>query len=324
MQRRAFLRRTTTGLLAVACVAGAQPGRSAPRVALLLPAEHPLEAPFRDGLRALGYAEGRDVVLERHSADGDFARLPALAAAIVRSGPDVIVPFLTQAAVAARAATAAIPIVMVAVSDPVGAALVADLARPGGNVTGTAGLVAAVIGKQLEMVRELVPAATRVATLWNPSNAVFQAQMADEARAAAVRLGLRLTFVEARRADALDRALGAIAAQRPDAVLVFGEPLFVANAQRIADALTGHRLVAVGGARAYAEQGMLASYAPDLAWAARRAAAHVDRILRGARPQDLPVELATRFELVLNAGTARRLGVSLPPALVARADAVVE
>jgi len=321
--RRAFLVALAAMLGAASKAAGAQrPGR-VPRIALLLPADIPLEAPFRDALRELGYVDGKSVAIERRSAGGDFSRLPALATELARSEPDVIVSFVTQASIAARAATATIPVVIVGVSDPVSSGLVADLARPGGNVTGTGGHVSAVIGKQLELIRELKPGVARVGTLWNPTNAVFQRQMTDEARSVAGKLGMSLAFVEARTAADLPRSVATLAAGHVDAVLVLSEPLFVANAKHLGELLAKHRLAAVSGSRANAEAGVLASYGPDLAQSSRRAAAYVDRILRGARPADLPIEFTAKFELVVNLRTAATLGMAIAPAVLARADEVI-
>ncbi len=326
LTRRDFLELVRGAAIALAGVplgAVAQQARTLPRIGLLVPAATPNEAPFRQGLRQLGYEDGRTIVIERRSAEGDFTRLPGLAAELVALRPDVIAAFVTQASIAARQATSKIPIVMIAVADPVASGLVDNLARPGGNVTGTAGQNSAVVGKQLELIRELRPGADRVATLWNPANAVFQEQSVREARAAAQRLGMKMRLVEARNPAELERAFATIAADRPDAVQVLGDPLFVANIARIAELLRQHRLLAVGGSRVYAEAGILAVYAPDLAESSRRAATYVDKILRGVKPGDLPVELADKFELIVNLGTAKALGVAIAPALLARADEVI-
>jgi putative ABC transport system substrate-binding protein len=321
-RRRSFL--LSAAALGVAATVRAQSAGPVHRVALLVPATTPNEAAFMQALRELGYVEGGNLVIDRRSADGDFARLPSLATDTVRSRPDVIVAFVTQASIAAKQATDAIPVVMVAVADPVASGLVTSLARPGGNVTGTSAQAAFVAGKQLDLIRELRPRAARVAVLWNPANAVFQEQSIREARAGSLRLGIELRLFDAQSAADLDPAIAAIAAARPDAVLVVGEPLFVANASRLGQRLRERRLVAVGGTRAYAPAGMLATYGPDLAESARRAASYVDRILKGARPGDLPVELATKYELVINLKTARALDVAVPPTLLARADEVIQ
>jgi putative ABC transport system substrate-binding protein len=320
-------RRALVGLL-LASLAGrpfhasAQRPPTPRRIALLVASDVPTEAPFHEALRERGYVDGGTVTIDRRSAGGDFARLPALAAELVAARPDVLVAFVTQASLAAKQATSTIPIVMVAVGDPVASGLVADLRRPGGNVTGTAGQTSAVVGKQLELIRDLAPGATRIATLWNPGNPTFQAQSVREAQAAAVRLGMRIDLVEARTPEAAEQRLKALASQRPDAVLVLADPLFITHAGRIAQALLAARLVGVGGARVYAEAGLLATYAPDLRPAARSAARYVDLILRGSRPGDLPVEIVSKFDTVVNVRTAEALGIAVPASVLARAEVV--
>ena len=260
---------------------------------------------------------------EYRNADGDFERLPALARELAALPVDVIVAQVTQAAIAARAATTTIPIVMIAVSDPVASGLVASLARPGGNVTGTSAVAAGVAVKQLEVLRELVPGLTRAAVLWNPANTVFQQQQLGELRAGAAQMQIQLQVHEARNEAALEPALAAIAAASRT-VLVMGEPVFVTHAARIAALAIQHRLLSVGATRAMAEAGILVTYAPNYEDAFRGAAVYVDRILKGARPAELPVERSQRFELVLNRRTARALQFEPSAALLVRADRVID
>jgi putative ABC transport system substrate-binding protein len=321
MRRRRFVGLALAAIAAQAAVAATSDGRR-PRIALLVPSDVPNEPPFHEALREHGYVDGRTATIVRRSAQGDLSRLPALAAELARENPDVIVAFVTQASIAAKQATSTIPVVMVAVGDPVGSGLVADLRRPGGNVTGTAGQTSAVIGKQLELARELKPGARRIAALWNPGNPTFQSQSVREAQAAAGRLGLVLDLHGATTVDEALRQVASLAARRPDAVLLLADPLFIAHAPRIAAALREARLPAVGGSRAYAEAGLLAAYAPDLREASRAAARYVDRILRGARPATLPVDIVTKYDLVVNEVTARALGVVVPPDVLARAEVV--
>lgn len=323
MRRRSFMHRAAIALAGVAAGAYAQQRSTAPRIALLLPAASPNETALREALRDLGYAEGSKIAIDRRSADGDFERLPALARELVATKPDVVVAFLTQASIAARQATTAIPIVMVGVADPVASGLVASLARPGENITGTAGQSSTVIGKQLDLIRELRPDATKITALWNPANAVFQQQSVRAAQDGARRLRMNLTLVEARTPSEIDVALERLGSERPDAVLVLADPSFGASARRISESLLKHRIVAVSGGLGYVEVGMLAVYGPDLAASARRAAAYVDRILRGAKPADLPIELETKFQLVINLKTAKALGLAIPQALLLRADEVI-
>jgi ABC-type uncharacterized transport system substrate-binding protein len=282
------------------------------------------EEAFRQEMRRLGYTEGRNLTIEYRSAEGQFERLPALAAELVALKVDVIAAGLTQASLAAKKATDTIPIVMIGVSDPVRSGLVASIARPGANVTGTASASADVVGKQLDLLRELRPKASRLGVLWNPANSVYQKQATDEVRAAAKKLKIGLQIVEARSPDAFDRAFATIAGQHVDALLVLGDPLFGAHVAQLAELGVKHRLLTLSGPRDYAEHGFLMTYGPSFTEAYRLAAGHVDRVLKGSRPADLPVELVTKFELALNARTARALGVSLPQSLVARADEVVQ
>ena len=305
------------------CAVQAQQAARLPLVAYLSPSPNPLQALFLQEMRRLGHAEGRTYTLEHRSADGEFARLPALAAELVRLKPDVIVAQVTQAAIAAKTATASIPIVMIGVSDPVASGLVASLARPGGNVTGTSAVAAGVVGKQLELLRELVPDATRIAVLWNPANRVFQEQQLNEARAAARELKLQLRFAEAGSADEIEQALAGAAREAASALLVMGEPVFVTHAARIGALALSHRLPSASGSRLNAEGGALISYGPNYDDAYGGAAAYVDRILKGAKPADLPVERSARFELIVNARTARALGIALPQSLLLRADRVI-
>lgn len=318
------MRRRLLGVLCVIAGAALAPGDAnaqqpvrLPLVAYLSPSPNPLQELFLQEMHRLGHVEGKTCKFEFRGADGDFARLPALAAELVHLNPDVIVAQVTQAAIAAKNATASTPIVMIGVSDPVGSGLVASLARPGGNVTGTSAVAAGVVGKQLELLRELVPAASRVAVLWNPANRVFQEQQLNEAKAAAQELKLELRVLEARNAEEIDRALSVTARDSAAALLVMGEPVFVTHAARIAELAIRHRWPSVSGSRVNAEGGALLSYGPNYEDAYRGAAVYVDRILKGAKPADLPVERSARFELIVNAKTAR--GAWLHPAAVARA-----
>jgi putative tryptophan/tyrosine transport system substrate-binding protein len=282
------------------------------------------EDAFRQEMRRLGYTEGRNLTIEYRTADGQFDRLPTLAAELVGLKVDVIASVVTQASLAAKKATSTIPIVMIGVGDPVGSGLVTSFGRPGGNVTGTSTAAAGVVGKQLELLRELRPKASRMGVLWNPANTVYQRQALAEVRAAASKLKIGLQIAEARSPDAFDRAFATIAGQHVDALLVVGDPVFAAHVSQLAELAVKHRLPTLSGPREYAEQGLLMTYGPSFVEAHRLAAVYVDRILKGARPADLPVEQVGRFELILNARTARALGISLPQSLAARADDIVQ
>ena len=320
MKRRPFIG-VLAGSLALPISVAAQRTRR-PRIGYLAASANPQQRYFDEELERLGYGPGA-LQVEYRNADGDFERLPALARELAALPVDVIVAQVTQAAIAARAATTTIPIVMIAVSDPVASGLVASLARPGGNVTGTSAVAAGVAVKQLEVLRELVPGLTRAAVLWNPANTVFQQQQLGELRAGAAQMQIQLQVHEARNEAALEPALAAIAAASRT-VLVMGEPVFVTHAARIAALAIQHRLLSVGATRAMAEAGILVTYAPNYEDAFRGAAVYVDRILKGARPAELPVERSQRFELVLNRRTARALHFEPSAALLLRADRVID
>jgi putative tryptophan/tyrosine transport system substrate-binding protein len=306
----------------------AQQAGKTPRIGYLSPgsstAELARDEAFRQGLRELGYIEGSNILIEYRFAEGKFERLPGLAAELVRLDVDVIVALVTQASIAAKHATKTIPIVMVAVSDPLGSGLVASLSRPGGNVTGTSSMTSEVAGKSLEMLKEVVPTVDRVAVLWNPDNAIFQAQLLREAQLAAGRLGIELRTHAARGPDDLDRAFAAIPAEGAGALFVLADPILAIHRKRIVDFAEKSRLPAMYGIKDYAAVGGLMSYTANMRDQFRRAAAHMDKILKGAKPADIPVEQPTSFELVINLRTAKALGIEVPPTLLARGDEVIE
>lgn len=310
-------------LLIAAPVAAAQPAGKVNRLGLLSPTSQwvGMDA-FREGLRTLGYVEGRNLVIEHRSADGRFDRLPGLAAELVRLRVEVIVAVVTQASLAAKNATKTIPVVMVAVGDPVQAGLVPSLARPGGNVTGTSFPSVEVAGKSLEALKGVVPALRSVAVLRNPANAVFQALMVQETEAAALSLGVRLRMFGARDAEEIERTFEAVAAGRFDGLIVIADPVFTRHRMRIAALAVKHRLPSASASGGYADAGGLIAYAPSFLEPSARAAVYVDKILKGAKPADLPVEQATKYELVLNLKTAKALGLAIPPSI--QADRIVE
>jgi putative ABC transport system substrate-binding protein len=326
-ERRPLVGALAAVVLALTSASPARPQPSTARLGVLSPsapkASPNLEA-FRQGLRDLGYVEGENIAIESRWGGGRFERLPALAAELVRLKPDVIVAEVTQASLAVKEATRTIPIVMIAVSDPVGAGLVSSLARPGGNVTGTSAMTAEVVGKQLEVLKEMFPGVARIAVVWNPANPVFQTAQLKETKAAAQTVGLSLRIMEARDPDELDRAFAAMSRERPTAVLILGDPLFVIHRHRIADLAVKRKLPTVSGAAALAEAGVLLTHGPSYAEMSRRAATYVHRILQGARPADLPVELPTKFELVINLRTAKTLGLTIPQSLQVRADRLIQ
>jgi putative ABC transport system substrate-binding protein len=237
---------------------------------------------------------------------------------------DVLVPVATQASLAAKRATSAIPIVMVGVSDPVSSKLVASLARPGANVTGNSSLTAPTVAKSLELLKELAPNARRVGVLWNPANRVFQAQLMQESAAAARSLNLELITFEADAPEAIDEAFAAMAKARLGALNVFADPMLTAQFRRIARLAGAARLPSVGWQASYAEAGGLIAYGPSFRELHRDAAGYVAKILAGAKPADLPIGQPTKFDLVVNLKTAKQLGISMPASLLLRATLVVE
>jgi putative tryptophan/tyrosine transport system substrate-binding protein len=278
---------------------------------------------FEDALRDLGYVEGRNVVFERRFAHGDAQRLPELAAELVKLAPDVIVTGANPVIAAVRRATTTIPVVMGISRDPVGAGFVASYARPGGNVTGLAGdPMPDVLGKDLEVFKEILPRARRVALLWNPvpPGADTYRRVAENA---ARRLGVTMQVVEVRERNDLEAAFEAMVQERADGVWVLPDPLtFTARRQVVALSMR-HRLPSVFWQREYVDIGGLVSYGSSVTTAFRRAAWYVDRILKGAKPGDLAVEQAAKFELVVNLGTANALGLVIPQSLLLRADEVI-
>jgi putative ABC transport system substrate-binding protein len=275
-------------------------------------------------LRELGWVEGQNLVIEYRSAEGRFDRLPELAAELVRLKVDVIVAAPTPGALAAKKATATVPIVGVSLTEPVGVGLIASLARPGGNVTGVAYSVGTdIFGKDLALLKEVVPKVRRVAVLSNPDGPV-QPLTISNVKAAARSLGLELQLVEARGPGDFDRAFAAMAKERVGALFVVTDPVFIPHRARLVSLAAKSRLPSIFTQRADVEAGGLLSYGPSFADMYRRAAAYVDKILKGARPADLPVEQPTKFELVINLKTAKTLGLTIPPSLLQRADEVIQ
>jgi len=326
MRRREFI--TILGTAAALPLAThAQQTAKLPRVGWLSPGSQTSDqnflASFRDGLRELGWMVGQNIAIESRWADGKFERLPDLAAELVRLKVDVIVANVTQASLAAKRATTTIPIVMVGVGDPLGSGLVDSLARPSGNVTGPSSMLAEASAKQLALLKETVPSASPVAVLWNPANPVWQASALKQTEAAARAMGLRLQLLEARGPDELESAFAAMTKERAGALFVPADIIFVRHAQQMADLAARHRLPAMYGFREHVEAGGLMSYAASFSVMFRRAAAFVDKILKGAKPADLPVEQPTKFELVINIKTAKALGITIPQSVLQLADEVI-
>ena len=319
MRRREFM--VLLGGAALPLAAAAQPSQAV-RMGILVvgSADHePLIKELREGLRQLGHVEGQNVVFELRSAGGSTARLPSLANELVALKVDVIVAFQTPAVTAAKRATAEIPIVMGASGDPVGTGLVASLARPGGNVTGMTGVSAEIGGKNLELIREVLPSARRVAALANVPDP-FHKPFLENIRTSAPRLGIEIVPVLVTGRDQLAAAFTEMEKARPDAVIV--QPSLP---HRLAiDMALKHRMPALAPNADFAVAGGLMSYSADQLALAREAATFVDKILKGRKPSDLPVQLPTKFVLVINLKTANALGLTLPPTLLTRADRVIE
>jgi putative tryptophan/tyrosine transport system substrate-binding protein len=330
VDRRRFLLTSLAGAVAAPLAAEAQQAAKVARIGYLstnLAANPHIQEAFRQGLRDLGYVEGRNVVIEYRDAEGKPERLPALAAELVALKVDVIVAAAgNHIALAAKQATRTLPIVFAAASDPVAFGLVTSLARPGGNVTGTSVLSPELVGKRLELLTQAVPGVSRVAVLWLPGalGERTDKDMLKEADVAARALGVQLQFVEARGPADLDRAFSDMTRARAGALTVLPSNMFLREHRRLVDLAAKHRLPAVYTVKEYVHAGGLMAYGPNLADVVRRAATYVDRILKGAKPGDLPVEQPTKFDLVINLKTARALGLTIPPSVLARADEVIE
>jgi putative ABC transport system substrate-binding protein len=278
---------------------------------------------FRDGLRQLGYVEGRNIRLEYRFADGVLDRLPVLAGELVRLNPNVIVSAPLPANIAMRQATSKIPIVMATGADPVGFRLVQSLSRPGGNITGLTNFAEELASKQLDLIRELLPGASRLGVLVNVTNPLHVPQW-QETQAAAINASLTIVRFDYHAIEDFERAFSTFAEQKVEAILVPPDATFNAGRTRIIDLAAKAHLPAIYFNRVFAEAGGLLSYGPNISVSYRRAAVFVDKILKGANPADLPIERPTKIELIINLKTAKELGISLSPALLARADEVIE
>ena len=324
MDRRAFIG-SLGGLLLAPRAAKAQKAGRTYRIGYLGTVIAPPDVweAFLRGLRDLGWIEGQTIVIDQRNAEGQYERLPELAADLVRLKVDIIVATGPVAPLAAKQATNTIPIVMTNHGDPVGTGLVASLGRPGANVTGLSILHPTVVGKQIEVLKELVPKVKRLAILTNPGNPTRSLMLAG-AEAAMSPLGLQLHALDARGPSEFEAAFSAMRKGRADALLILVDPMLFGQRNRLADLAAMNRLPAVSGLREFADAGILVTYGANLPDLFRRAAIFVDKILKGAKPADLPVEQPTKFDLVLNLKTAKALGLTIPPSLLQRADQVIE
>jgi putative ABC transport system substrate-binding protein len=326
IERRAFIA-GALGFLTAPFAAEAQQTRKIPRVGVL-GGQSPTDSPappilaLRQGLRELGYVEGQNIAIEWRWAHGKLERFPDLAAELVKLEVDIIVAATVPGVQAAQKATRTIPIVMGFVSDPVAFGLVASLARPGGNTTGLGVPTPEISGKRLQLLREVAPTVGRVAVLSDPSQPGILVDLKGT-EVAARALSVQLQVAEARSTGELDRAFAAIARERVAGIVVLPSTVLYASRVRIAQLAAKHRLPTSGWAREFPEAGCLMSYGANQPDVARRAAYFVDKILKGAKPADLPVEQPTKFELVINLKTAKALGLTIPQSLLARADEVI-
>jgi len=325
--RRRFLATVTGGLFAAPLAAWAQQaGKKSYRIGFVWDSPavwpHALEA-FREGLRDLGWIEGKNIFIEYRWAEGRFDRLPSLMEDLVRLKVDLIVAPTSIYTGAAKRATATIPIVFVSHADPIGSGHVASLARPGANATGLTIVMSETMAKSLDLLKATIPELTRVAVIWDPATPSHVPAL-KAVEAVGRSLGLRLQTLAVRSATEFDSAFSAIVKEGAGAVLVLSTPVFMGGAKRLAELALTHKLPTMFGPREHVEAGGLLSYGPDRADLYRRAAAYVDKILKGVNPADLPVQQATKFELVINLKTAKALGLTIPQSVLLRANEVID
>ena len=327
MDRRTFIGVVAGRLLAVPLAAEAQPAGRVYRIGFLGNSMAALEAnlvgPFREGLRDLGYVEGRNVLIEYRWAEGKYDRFPALIGELLALKVAVIVTAGTPATLAVKKATTSVPLVMLAVGDPVGTGIVPSLSHPGGNITGLTAISTEMDAKRLELLREVVPSVSYIALLWN-AGSPLQVLAEKQVQAAAQVLRMRVLSLGVKTEEEIKSALAVMARERSDALLVLADRLLLHHRALIMDFATRHRLPGVHAYRELVEAGGLMSFGPSYADMHKRAAYFVDRILKGAKPGDLPVERPLTFELVINLKTAKALGLTIPPSLLQRADQVIE
>ena len=326
MTRRRLLQVVSASLLGAPLVTEAQQPSSPRRVGILLALLSPdsKEAhAFRQGLRDAGYAEGRDVTIEWRWANGDYDRLPKLAADLVERKVDVIVADITLATQIAKRATSTIPIVMAVVADPVGSGLVPNLAQPGGNVTGLSIMLAELSVKRLQLLKEAIPTLTRVGVVWNPATP-WHAKAVENLKGAARSLAIELSFASVRAPEEIGPALGAVSRAHAQAVYVVDGPPIFTHRTTFLRLASQAQLPVVSGERQYTDEGGLISFGPNYEDQLHRAASYADKILRGAKPGGLPVEQPTKFTLVVNLKTAKALRLTIPPSVLLRADQVIE
>ena len=323
MDRRTFLAGAAALLAAPLAAEAQQAGKVYRIVGLWTDPSPQMEDVLWQGLRELGWVEGQNFIFERRYSEGRNERHAAHAAELVRLRPDLIIAVGTPAALAAKEATTTIPVVFILVADPVGSGLVRSLARPGGNITGLAGSGPDILGKHVGLLKEAIPSLSRVGVLINSAFS-FHVEARPVVEAAAQNLGLRLTYVEVQTPQDIDGAFAEISRQKLGTVLIPPQPLAFAQRARLAQLALAHRVVTMVSWREAVEAGALMGYSTPIVEFVRREPYYIDRILRGARPADLPVEQPTKFELTINLKTAKALGLTIPQSLLLRADQVIE
>ena len=323
--RRAFIGTLAGGLLAAPLAAEGQQARKVPVIGYLIERSGPtaFDEAFRLGLRELGYSEGRNVVVEYRWADGKAERLPALAAELVRLKVDIIVTSGTPGGLAAKNATSTIPIVLASGGDFVADGLVASFSRPGANITGLSVFARELSGKRLEILKEAIPGMTRVAAAFNTLNPGTRS-LFKETEAAATKLGLKVLPLDIDFPDGVERAFAEGVRLRASAVVIISDGATIVHRAQLGSAALQHHLPTIFANKTYLEGGGLMSYGPDIIEVWRRAATYVDRILKGAKPAEMPIEQPTKFELVINPKTAKALGLTIPQSLLIRADQLIE
>ena len=322
MKRREFIS-LLGGTAAWPLVARAQQGMKIPRIGVLWPNPPATFEFLRQGLKDFGYIEGQNINFEFRWAEGKLDQLPELAADLVRRQVDVIVTLAPPATLAAKNATQTIPIVFVAMGDPLASGVVASLARPGANLTGTTRMISEMSAKHVELLKEAIPSLTKLAVLWNPTNSSHPPAL-QAVHAAARSSSLQAHPLEVRTPAELESVFAVIIQERADGVLFIADPIFFIQLKRMVDLVASNRLPAICNFIEFPKLGGLMGYAPSLSDEFRHAAGHIDKILKGANPADLPVEQPTRFQMVINLRTANALGLNLPALLMARADEVIE
>ena len=317
----------TSILLGTVSPAHTQQPKKFPRIGFLFigSKDQPHLESFRQGLQELGYSEGKNIAIEYRYAEGNPDALPALAAELVGLSVDVILTTIPQASRAALKATSTVPIVIIGAGDPVREGLVKSLARPGANLTGLSSSAGpAIVGKQLELLKESVPKARTIAMLWNPEAGQFASVAIDEAKAAAKAFGLQIRPYEIKSTEDIERAFDGLNKSRADALLIPGGPVVTRNARRVAERAVTLRLSSMSNSRQFVEDGGLMAYGVNFADLYRRAATYVDKILKGRKPAELPVEQPMKFELVISLKTAKQIGLTVPPNVLSRADKVIK